>query len=237
VCICLSIAFYFRYNISRAIQFWAGVGVDGISLLGLDQYGADPFILDALLAWNSNFEQFASGASIGQSHQRIFTTSYQLAENIDRQLEGRQAAELFPPSAALKARVGSGAEAVAHFALLDASLDVVSDQLDAEKGEAMAESLRAATRWDRTPARPWIAWQVGRAGPEAAGRPTLLSPAKLAFQLFLPGTVSLSWASLDADSLARHNTSSLLGMLSPIQRPWKCVFMLFSCNKLFSYMQ
>ena len=196
-----------RYNISRAIQFWAGVGVDGISLLGLDQYGADPFILDALLAWNSNFEQFATGTASRQ--QRIFTTSYQLAENIDRQLEGRQA-ELFPPSATLKARVGSGAEAVAHFGLLDARLDIPDQPTG---GAAMVEAIRAATHWDSTPSRPWIAWQVASGGPAGP-----LSPAQLAFQLLLPGTVSLSWASLDADSLEhnasdslRHNASSLLG--------------------------
>ncbi len=138
---------YFRYNISRAIQFWAGVGVDGISLLGLDQYGADPFILDALLTWNSNFEQFAASASASAAsppRQRIFTTSYRLAENIDRQLEGGRQMEMSSPSAALKARVGSGAEAVAHFSLLDARLDILPAAADdaALNSHDMAEAIR-----------------------------------------------------------------------------------------------
>jgi hypothetical protein len=147
------------------------------------------------------------------SRQRIFTTSYQLAENIDRQLEGRQAAEL--SLAALKAKVGSGAEAVAHFGLLDARLDIPDSSAAAAGGgdanssqhNDIAEVIRAATRWDRTPGRPWIAWQAGGGGP---GHQQLLSPARLAFQLLLPGTVSLSWASLDLPGL-QHNSSSLLG--------------------------
>jgi hypothetical protein len=121
--------------------------VDGISLLGLDQYGADPFILDALLTWNSNFEQFAASASASTSppRQRIFTTSYRLAENIDRQLEGRGQTEISTPSAALKARVGSGAEAVAHFSLLDARLDILSataDDASSLDSHDMAEAIR-----------------------------------------------------------------------------------------------
>jgi hypothetical protein len=120
------------------------VGVDGISLLGLDQYGADPFILDALLTWNSNFEQFAASASASPPRQRIFTTSYRLAENIDRQLEGGRQAEMSTPSAALKARVGSGAEAVAHFSLLDARLDILSAAADDASLDShdMAEAIR-----------------------------------------------------------------------------------------------
>jgi hypothetical protein len=128
--------------------------VDGISLLGLDQYGADPFILDALLTWNSNFEQFAaqpaasasaSASAASPPRQRIFTTSYRLAENIDRQLEGGRQAEMSSPSAALKARVGSGAEAVAHFSLLDARLDIsamaMADDASLDSHD-MAEAIR-----------------------------------------------------------------------------------------------
>ena len=66
------------FRITKAIQFWAGAGVDGIALVGLEQYGADPYVTQRVAAWSTDFEKYS------RSSQRIFITSYLFPESIDQ---------------------------------------------------------------------------------------------------------------------------------------------------------
>ena len=94
------------FKITKAIQFWAGLGVNGISLVGLESYGADRFVSDRVAAWATDFEKYS------KQTQRILITSYLLPESID----GSDGADR---------SVGkTGSDSIGDFGLLEATLDL-----------------------------------------------------------------------------------------------------------------
>ena len=93
------------FKITKAIQFWAGLGVNGISLVGLESYGADRFVSDRVAAWATDFEKYS------KQTQRILITSYLLPESIDE-------------SDGADRSVGkAGSDSIGDFGLLEATLD------------------------------------------------------------------------------------------------------------------
>lgn len=177
------------FKITKAIQFWAGLGVNGISLVGLETYGADRFVSDRVSAWATDFEKYS------KQTQRILITSYLLPETIDGSVVGK-----------------AGSDSIGDFGLLEATLDL-------SNLTSLQENILAANKWDKTPAQPWILWHqagdqsVGGGGLAAGVEPIdggqaagveppsghgqmaaggqTLTPAQLAFQMFLPGTIAL----------------------------------------------
>ena len=146
------------FKITKAIQFWAESGVDGIGLMGLQNYAGDRYLTDRVSAWATDFEKFSPNS------QRILFTSYLLPENIG--------------SSNLSLPV-TGSEAVTRFNLLDAGLSMTDNQ----NFSNLQEDILRANRWDKAPSSPWILWH-GLDQDHPTG-------AQLAFQIFLPGTISL----------------------------------------------
>jgi len=168
------------FKITKAIQFWAGLGVNGISLVGLESYGADRFVSDRVAAWATDFEKYS------KQTQRILITSYLLPESID----GSDGADRSVGKA--------GSDSIGDFGLLEATLDL-------SNLTNLQENILAANKWDKTPAQPWILWHQAAPGFQPASGPAAgvqpasgpaagvqpLNPAQLAFQMFLPGTIAL----------------------------------------------
>ena len=71
----------------------------------------------------------------------------------------------------------AAAEAMEHIGLLDAHLD-----LDASNVTALSRQIEQISAWDATEGRPWINWNLQTS-------PT--TKAALAFQLLLPGTITV----------------------------------------------
>ena len=71
----------------------------------------------------------------------------------------------------------AAAEAMEHIGLLDAHLD-----LDAGNVTALSRQIEQISAWDATEGRPWINWNLQTS-------PT--TKAALAFQLLLPGTITV----------------------------------------------
>ena len=175
------------FRITKAIQFWAGHGVDGITLLGLNNYGEDPFVSEKISAWSTDFEKYSS------STNRILITSYLFPESIDQNL-GNQISPV--------TRSVSGAGAIANFRLLNAEINLKSGNVS-EIGTAMLDVLK----WDKSFTQPWILWK-------GSGDPT---PAQLSFHLLLPGTISLPWSAVQSailnESAETNHSSSILADL------------------------
>lgn len=150
--------------VMTAVVFWAESGVDGISIVGLDQFSSDPFLADNIQTWIGKFEQYGTSPNT-----KVLSGPVLLPANIEA-----GATEDGDSTAAYTG--------IQSFSLLDASLLLGTE----ERNEAMVEAVAQATRWDLAPSQPWINWAVkGKHGEE-------LSNAELAFLMLLPGTVSMT---------------------------------------------
>ena len=106
------------FKITKAIQFWAGHGVNGISLVGLETYAAgDRFVSERVAAWSTDFEKY----SHDDVSQRILVASYHFPEAV-------HAASSAQAASGTKEGEDTGIsseakEALAGFGLLEAVLD------------------------------------------------------------------------------------------------------------------
>ena len=121
------------FKITKAIQFWARSGVDGIGLVGLHRYAADRYVTDRVSAWSTDFEKFSPNS------QRILLTSYLLPESI----------EISEASLPV-----SGSNSVSRFNLLDAAISLSENQ----NFSHIKDDILRANKWDKAPASPWILW-------------------------------------------------------------------------------
>ena len=151
-------------NVSMAIKSWAEKGVDGIAIIGLEQFAHDTWFNNTAATWRVNFHKY--GVS---PYTKVLSASYLLAER-------------------LQEVQGAGYSGVASFQLLDAEVSLG----EAGLGELPGLVARIA-RWDHAPSQPWIAWSLGMAAAGGEVTEQLLA-AQLAVNMLLPGTVSLQVA-------------------------------------------
>jgi hypothetical protein len=111
---------------------------------------------------------------------------------------------------------------LSHLALLDATLETSEDVA------AMSQHVSDVTAWDVTEGRPWINWNLRDLAPN--GLP--LTKAHLAFQFFLPGTISVEEVDLNSkqsegtnNSLSRRADQRALKELSGVRTVAVPIFM------------
>lgn len=157
------------FKITKAIQFWGQHGVDGISLLGLENYGSDEYVTERISAWSTDFEKYST------SSQRILITSYLLPESIESHAVTPRLKKM------------SGAASVSKLNLLEAVLTIDGNQNSSHIKDAILD----ASKWDKVASQPWILWRTLNSDQ--------LTGAHIAFQVFLPGTIALPWAVLSSN--------------------------------------
>jgi len=157
--------------VTIAIKNWGEVGVDGISIVGLEHFWNDSYIATTAASWKTNFIKYGSS-----SNTKILTTSYLLPQNIEAFATKLKAEDASPP----------GIAGIVSFDLLDATITLDSLQ----NNSATVETINSAARWDQAPTQPWINWNIKSHGPN-------LKNAEIAFQMLLPGTLNLQLAALD----------------------------------------
>lgn len=170
------------YELERAVMtavvFWAGLGVDGISIVGLEQYSGDPFLTGNIQTWKAKFEQYGNTPNL-----KILCGPSLLPHNI----------ELVSPAVEGE-EVSAAITGIGSFGLLDAAV-----RLDQVNGEII-DSVAEITKWDLAPSQPWIHWAV-------EGERKELTHAEMAFLMFLPGTVSLQGLPYEQEELVKRFTS------------------------------
>ncbi len=154
------------HSITKAIRYWAKIGTDGIFLDGLEHF-VDEQLFDTYLGvWNDVFKKYAR-----TKNRSAFMCSYDFIRVLEKKYEERNDGG------------DSFNKVLGYFSLLDTTLDLDSRNI----AEISRDVLEAAV-WGMAEGRPWINWNMRLAG-RSVGLP--LTKAHLAFQFFLPGTISV----------------------------------------------
>lgn len=182
-----------KQAVSRSIEFWAGLGMDGISLVGVEQFGQDPYIVEDSNDWKVALEKYGTS-----SNEKILTTSYLLAQRLaDNQSQESDK------------EIPAAEEGIVNFALLDATITLESlDPL--HNSSQLSADVDTAAKWDKAPSKPWINWNVETGN-------ISLSNAELAFHLFLPGTVTLPFSNFNSFNTSDGNVDSVVSRLMKIR--------------------
>lgn len=162
-------------NVTIAIKNWGEVGVDGISIVGLEHFGKDPYIATTAASWKTNFIKYGTS-----QNTKILTTSYLLPQNIEA-FETKYGKSLHSEDSS-----PPGIAGIVSFDLLDATITLDSLQNNSKT----VETINSAARWDQAPTQPWINWNIKSHGAN-------LKNAEIAFQMLLPGTLNLQLTALD----------------------------------------
>ena len=199
-------------NVTLAIKDWAERGVDGISLLGLEQFARDPYFSVTAANWKVNFNKYGTSP-----YQKILSASHLLPQKLEEvHLEAAGSSAAPEDDSFSRAVHTSGYDGIASFELLDATLSLGEASLGSE--EADLDGLVAnIARWDHAPTQPWISWSLS-----ASEAGLSLNEAELALNMLLPGTVSLKRDGLD---LSSNYTRSILAKLSAIRRASVPIYM------------
>lgn len=179
-------------NVTIAIKNWGEVGVDGISIVGLEHFGKDPYIATTAASWKINFLKYGTSPNT-----KILTTSYLLPQNIESSATDEKAEEAEEASL-------SGFAGIVSFDLLDATITL--DSL--KNNEDTVQTINNAAKWDLAPSQPWINWNIKSHGVN-------LKDAEIAFHMLLPGTLNLQLSALD---LLNEDNQLLISKLIAIRK-------------------
>jgi len=180
---------YLIQNVTIAIKYWGEVGVDGISIVGLEHFGKDPYIATTAASWKTNFLKYGTSPNT-----KILTTSYLLPQNIEASAIDSKAKEASQ----------SGFAGLVSFDLLDATITLDSLQ----NNEDTVQTINHAAQWDLAPTQPWINWNIKSQGVD-------LKNAEIAFHMLLPGTLNLQLTALD---LLNEENQLLISKLIAIRK-------------------
>jgi len=183
-------------NVTIAIKNWGEVGVDGISIIGLEHFGKDPYIATTAESWKINFLKYGTSPNT-----KILTTSYLLPQNIEATATEEKANE----------NVLSGFAGIVSFDLLDATITLDSLQ----NNEDTVQMINNAAKWDLAPSQPWINWNIKSNGIN-------LKDAEIAFHMLLPGTINLQLTAMD---LLNEENLLLFSKLIEIRKTAVPIFM------------
>jgi len=187
--------------ITESIVFWAGKGVDGITLVGLEEFAKDPYIVNNVETWKSKFFQY--GVS---PNAKILTASYLLPHLID----ATDCNDIIENSGETPSK---GSEVITDFSLLDATLNIDEDI------KTITKQVECVAKWDMVLSRPWINWNL-----ETPNRSEPFSNAEIAFQMLLPGTINIDRIMYNLSSLGTGN-HSLISRLIKIRKSSVPIFM------------
>ncbi len=178
-----------EYAVAKVIEFWANLEVDGLFLDGLEHFAGDPFIASSIKKWDDVFAKYGPG---GGRNRRILMTSYRFAHEL-----------------AVRGNEGSN-EAITHFQLLDAELELATQSNNIS---ALSERVMNISTWDAIEGRPWINWNLESNDGEVA-----VTKAHLAFQFFMPGTVSVDSTDITSNDMYANSTIADKGSLDQLSR-------------------
>ncbi len=177
------------YAVAKVVEFWTNLGVDGLFLDSLEHFAGDPFIASSVEKWDDIFVKYASGNG---SNRRILMTSYRFAHELS--VRGNEDSD----------------KAIAHFQLLDAELGLATQSNNIS---ALSERVMNISTWDAIEGRPWINWNLESNDGEEA-----VTKAHLAFQFFMPGTVSVDSSDITSNEVHANSTIADKGSLDQLSR-------------------
>jgi len=183
-------------NVTIALKNWGEFGVDGVSIVGLENFAKDPYIATTAESWKINFLKYGTSPNT-----KILTTSYLLPQNIEAAATEEKAEE----------NVLSGFAGIVSFDLLDATITLDSLQ----NNEDTVQMIHNAAKWDLAPSQPWINWNIQSRGIN-------LKDAEIAFHMLLPGTLNLQLTAMD---LSREDNQLLVSKLIAIRKDAVPIFM------------
>jgi hypothetical protein len=156
-----------EYELERAVMtavvYWAERGVDGISIMGLENFSEDPFLPGNVQTWSSKFDQYGTSPNT-----KVLSGPLLLPHRMEAHTPGEGEEDSL-------AYTG-----IRDFSLLDTTLRLGT----AELNQAIVGAVAEAAVWDLAPSQPWINWNLD-------GEHEELNNAELAFLMFLPGSVSI----------------------------------------------
>ena len=79
-----------KQDVARAIKFWAERGVDGVSVVGVEGFGTDPWIVEDTGDWRVALDKYGTS-----DYDKILSTSYLLAHNIEQHVRAMPLSALF----------------------------------------------------------------------------------------------------------------------------------------------
>lgn len=126
-----------KQAVERAIKYWAKLGVDGISVIGVEQFASDGWLVEESSDWKMVMDKY--GTSI---NEKILTTSYLLPQKVE-EFSQKETAE----------------KRIVNFALLDAPMTL--DMETTFNASQLSAAVNSPAKWDNAPSRPWINWNVG----------------------------------------------------------------------------
>jgi len=176
-------------NVTIAIKTWGEFGVDGISIIGLEHFGGDPYIATTAESWKLNFLKYGTSPNT-----KILTTSYLLPQNIEASAKEDE----------IKDASLTGFAGIVSFDLLDATITL--DSL--KNNEDTVKTINNAAKWDLAPSQPWINWNIKSHGIN-------MKDAEIAFHMLLPGTLNLQLTALD---LLHDENSVLISKLIALRK-------------------
>lgn len=185
--------------VTESIVFWGGLGVDGISLVGLEQFAMDPYLENNVETWKSKFNQYGVSSST-----KVMTTSYLLpheieATDLEKSLDDDEETK--------------SSRVIADFSLLDATLDI-NDNIS-----TVVKHVETVAKWDASFSRPWINWNL-----QTQNRTEPFTNADIAFQMILPGTINIDKTMHNLSSLDNGN-QLLISRLTKIRKSSVPIFM------------
>lgn len=161
-----------EYEVSKHIEFWSDLDVDGIFLDGLESFASDKLIANTLSKW-----QLLLSKRGERSEEKIIMTSYRFAENLHADHEQEEARE----------------DILSHIKLLDATVDLAKLNFS-----VLSSEISSVVAWDtEVRSRPWINWNL-----DPVSLRSNHSKAAIALQFLLPGTVSVEREALPTALMA-----------------------------------
>ena len=191
-------------NVTRAIKTWAELGVDAISLVGLEHFAQDPYLANTAENWKTNFEKYGSS-----ENRKVLAASYLLPQRLFENLVvGDQSDEM------IAQHYASVYDSIASFELLDAKISLTAASDGASDGD-LVDIIGNIAQWDHAPSQPWVMWSVDT-GPGDQVQ------AQTAVSMMLPGTISIKLDTLD---FSNTYTNQLLTRLIDLRHSAVPIFM------------
>ena len=197
-----------RQSVTVAIKTWAEMGVDGISLTGLQIFARDSYMAINAQNWKVDFIKYGISP-----YRKILSASYLLPENIQENFLASSGGEGGGPGTASreeKLHPLTGFEGIGSFDMLEANI-----KISQSAGESDLESvIQSVAQWDQAPSQPWINWNYQLS--------LQVNQAEFAFHLLLPGTISIQ---LGEQNLNVEDERLLLSRLIELRKSSVPIFM------------
>ena len=192
-------------RVTVAIKTWAEMGVDGISLTGLEIFSRDNYMAINAQNWRVAFIKYGSSP-----YTKILSASYLLPENIEENFLALPGAGAGGDEGKERQDYLTGFDGIASFDMLEANIEISHSASEAD----LESVIRRVARWDQAPSQPWINWNFQFS--------LQVNQAEFAFHLLLPGTISIQ---LGEQNLNVEDKRQLLSRLIELRKSSVPIFM------------